>query len=44
MNCWETCYMQLLHQHGTLINEQHLNDINPLYEIADKSRIPIHTP
>jgi hypothetical protein len=30
MNCWETFYMQLFHKHGTLINEQHLNDINPL--------------
>ena len=44
MNCWETFYMQLFHQHGTLINEQHLTDINPLYEIADTSRIPIHAP
>ena len=44
MNCWETFYMQLFHQHGTLINEQRLNDINPLYEIADTSRIPIHAP
>jgi hypothetical protein len=44
MNCWETFYMQLFHQHGTLINEQHLNDINPLYKIADTSRIPIHAP
>jgi hypothetical protein len=42
MSCWETFYMQLFHQHGTLINEQHLNDINPLYEIADMSRISIH--
>jgi hypothetical protein len=42
MNCWETFYMQLFHQHGTLINEQHVNDVNHLYEIADTSRIPIH--
>jgi hypothetical protein len=37
-------YMQLFHQNGTLINEQHLNDINPIYEIADTSRIPINVP
>jgi hypothetical protein len=42
MNCRETFYMQLFHQHGTLIDEQHVNDINPLYKIADTSRIPIH--
>ena len=34
----------MFHQHGTLINEQHLTDINPLYKIADTSRIPIHAP
>jgi hypothetical protein len=44
MNCWEKFYMQLFHQHCTLINEQHLNDINPLYEIADTPRIPMHAP
>jgi hypothetical protein len=40
MNCWETFYVQLFHQHGTKINEQHLNDINPLYEIADSHESP----
>jgi hypothetical protein len=44
MNCWETFYMQLFHQNGTLINEQQVSDINPLYEIADTSRIPLHAP
>jgi hypothetical protein len=44
MNCWETFNMQLFHQHGTLINEQQVNDFNPLYEMADTSRIPLHTP
>ena len=42
MNCWETFYIQLFHQHGTLINEQ-VYDVNPLYSIADASRIPLHT-
>src|SRR5215469_12588855 len=42
MNCWETFYMQLLHKHNTLIDEQQVNDINPLYAIADTSRTPLH--
>jgi hypothetical protein len=44
VNCWETFYMQLFHQHGTLVNEQRVYDVNPLYEIADTSRSPLHTP
>ena len=44
MNCWETFYIQAFQQHKTLITEQQLNDINPLYELADTSRIPLHTP
>jgi hypothetical protein len=44
MNCWETFYMQLFHQYGTLIIEQQVNNINPLYEIADTSRIPLNAP
>jgi len=38
MNCWETFYMQLFHQHSTLINEKTVSDFNPLYEIADRLR------
>jgi hypothetical protein len=41
MNCWETFYMQALHQHKLLINKQQISDINPLYELADTSRIPL---
>jgi hypothetical protein len=44
MNCWETFYMQVLHQHNMLINEQQVNDINPLYELADTTRTPLHIP
>jgi hypothetical protein len=44
MTCWETFYMQPFHQNGTLINEQQVNDINPLYEIADTSRISLNAP
>jgi len=40
----ENFYMQALHQHKTLINEQYVNDINSLYEFADTSRIPLHVP
>jgi hypothetical protein len=39
MNCWETFYMQAFHQHKLLITEQQISDINPLYELADTSRI-----
>jgi hypothetical protein len=41
MNCWETFYMQVFHQHKLLINEQNISDINPLYELAETSRIPL---
>jgi hypothetical protein len=44
MNCWEKFYMQLFHQHGTLVNEQRVYDVNPLYEIADTSQTPLHNP
>jgi hypothetical protein len=33
--------MQIFHQHKLLINEQNISDINPLYELADTSRIPL---
>jgi hypothetical protein len=38
---WETFYMQALYQHKLLINEQQISDINPLYELADTSRIQL---
>jgi hypothetical protein len=34
-------YMQIFHQHNLLINEQNISDINPLYEFADTSQIPL---
>ena len=43
VNCWET-YIQAFHQHKISITEQQVSDINPLYELADTSRIPLHTP
>jgi hypothetical protein len=33
--------MQIFHQHKLLINEQNSSDINPLYELAVTSRIPL---
>jgi hypothetical protein len=33
--------MQAFHQHKLLISEQQSSDINPLYELADTSRIPL---
>jgi hypothetical protein len=44
MNCWETFYMEAFHQHKILITEQQVSDINPFYEIADTSRIPLYAP
>jgi hypothetical protein len=35
MNCWETFYMQIFHQHKLLINEQNISDTNPIYELTD---------
>ena len=43
-NCWETFYIQIFHRLIILISEQQVNDINPLYELADTSRIPLHVP
>jgi len=36
MNCWEDLYMQAFHQHNILIEERKVNDINPLYELAQQ--------
>jgi len=41
MNCWETFHMQTFHRHNILISEQQVNDINPLYELAETSRISL---
>ena len=44
MNCWETFYMHLFYQNDALIIEQQASDINPLYEIADRSQTPVNAP
>jgi len=42
MNCWENIYIQIYHNHGLLIKEQHITDINPLYNIINKTKIIPH--
>jgi len=34
LNCWESLYMQVFHQHNVLITEQQVSDTNPLYELT----------
>ena len=34
MNCWEALYMQAFHHRNILIEEQKVDDVNPLYELA----------
>jgi len=38
MNCWESFYLQIFQQQSTLIDEQKVNDLNPLYTLADVTR------
>jgi len=39
MSCWENFYMQTFHNHGILITEQQINELNPLYNTANETRI-----
>jgi len=39
MNCWETLYMQVFHQHKMLITEQQIGEPNPLYELINTKQI-----
>jgi hypothetical protein len=34
-NCWEALYMQVFHQRNVLIEEQKVNDINPLFKLPE---------
>jgi hypothetical protein len=34
MDCWETLYIQALHQQKILINEQQIDDTNPFFQLA----------
>jgi len=38
----EHIYIQIYHNHGLLIKEQHITDINPLYNIINKTKIIPH--
>jgi len=44
MNCWEILYMQTFYQRNVLIEEQQVNDINPLYELVNTSRGQLPVP
>jgi len=43
MNCWENIYIQIFHNHGLLVKEQQIIDINPLYNIVNKTKIIPHS-
>jgi hypothetical protein len=34
MNCWESFFIRILQKQNVLIDEQRVNDFNPLYELA----------
>jgi len=39
MSCWENSYIQMHHIRGTLITEQQVNELNPLYSAANTARL-----
>jgi hypothetical protein len=44
VNCWESFYMQVLQQQNLLIDEQKVNEHNPLYSLANKTQQHITQP
>jgi hypothetical protein len=34
MNCWESFFIHILQNQNVLFNEQGVNDLNPLYQLA----------
>jgi len=38
MDCWESLFIHLHHWHNILVNEQQVNDNNPLFELASIPR------
>jgi hypothetical protein len=40
MNCWETFFIHQFRHQNTLITEQQMHDVNPLYAVADPPPIP----
>jgi len=40
MDCWEALYMQVFRQKKVLIDEQQVNDTNPLFDLAKISYTP----
>ena len=39
MNCWETMYIQKLHQRNILITEQQVHEPNPIYNCTNDTRL-----
>jgi len=39
MNCWESLFIHIFQQQDTLIDEQRVNDLNPLYTLANVTRL-----
>jgi len=37
VNCWQSFYMQVLQQQDVLIDEQKVNEPNPLYSFVNKT-------
>jgi len=38
MNCWESRFIHIFQQQDTLIKEQRVNNLNPLYTLANVTR------
>jgi len=43
MNCWKSCYMQMLQQ-NLLIDEQKTNEPNPLYALTNITKLHVTQP
>jgi hypothetical protein len=43
MNCWESLFKHTFQQEDILIEEQKVNDLNPIYTLANATRQPEYT-
>ena len=39
MSCWENMYIQIHYIRGVLISEQQVSELNPLYTVANLTRL-----
>jgi len=39
MSCWENIYIQIHYIRGVLISEQQVSELNPLYTVANLTRL-----